>query len=61
MYTSTCMTHLDDIVKKMTDSVQARCAERLELAAQNAKNVCKPYVAIKEYGISSIMKKKRGL
>ena len=55
------MTHLDDIVKKMTDGVQARCAERLELAAQNAKNACKPYVAIEEYGISSIMKKRRGL
>ena len=55
------MTHLNDIVKKMTDRVQTRCAERLELAAQNAKNVCKPYVDIKEYGISNIMKKRRGL
>lgn len=55
------MTHTEDLVKKMTKSVQARCAERIELAAQNAKNVCKPYAAIQEYGISTILKKKRGL
>ena len=55
------MTDIDTVIKKMKESVQAKCAERLELAAQNAKNVCKPYVAIEEYGISSILKKKRGL
>ena len=55
------MTHLDDVVKKITSNVQAKCAERLEEAAQRAKNVCKPHDAIEEYGISSILKRKRGL
>ncbi len=56
------MTHLDDVVKKITSSVQAKCAERLEEAAQKAKNGCPSLKqATEEFGISSIMKKKRGL
>lgn len=55
------MTHVEDVVKKMTKSVQAKCAERIELAAQNAKNVCKPQDAIEKYGISNVLKRKRGL
>ena len=61
MYITISMTHLDDVVKKITSNVQAKCAERLEEAAQRAKNVCKPHDAIEEYGISSILKRKRGL
>ena len=56
------MTHLDDVVKKMTNTIQAKCAERLEEAAQKVKNGRPTLKEItKEYGISSIMKKKRGL
>jgi hypothetical protein len=55
------MLHPDKIIKKMTDAVQERCAERLELAAQNSKNVHKPHDAIDNYGISSNLKRKRGL
>jgi hypothetical protein len=50
------MTHLDDVVKKMTNRVQANCIERIE----NAKHdISKP--DIEKFGITSNMKKKRGL
>jgi len=55
------MTHLDDVVKKMTHNVRANCIERIELAAKNTKNICKPQDAIEECGITSILKRKRGL
>jgi len=50
------MTHLDDVVKKMTDRVQANCIERIEQAKHD---ITKP--DNKEFGISSHMKNKRGL
>jgi|WetSurMetagenome_2_1015567.scaffolds.fasta_scaffold13248_5 hypothetical protein len=50
------MTHLDDVVKKMTDRVQANCIERIEQAKHD---ITKP--DNKKFGILSNMKNKRGL
>jgi hypothetical protein len=60
MYISTRMTHINDVIKKMTVTVQARCAEKIEEAAQLAKNGVN-LKKTEEYGVSSILKKKRGL
>jgi len=54
------MTHIDDVIKKMTTTVQARCAEKIEEAARLAKNGIN-LKKTEEYGVSSILKKRRGL
>ena len=55
------MKDIDNLVKKLTSEVQQRCAERIELAVEVAKNTHKPQDAIEKSGISSIMKRKHGL
>jgi len=50
------MVNLDDIINKMTRDVKARCVERLKRA-----KVITDKPLYEEYGISNIMKKKRGL
>lgn len=53
------MTSRDKLINKMVVDIKARCAEKIE-AAQ--KTVNKPKLEyIEEFGISNIMKKKRGL
>jgi hypothetical protein len=53
------MTHIDDVIKRMT-TVQARCAEKIEEAARLAKNGIN-LKKTEEYGVASILKKRRGL
>jgi hypothetical protein len=55
------MKNIDKLVKEMTSNIQQTCAERIELATQNAKSIHKPQAAIDNYSISSIMKRKHGL
>jgi len=50
------MANLIEVVDKMTRDVKARCVERLKQA-----KVITDKPPCEEYGISNIMKKKRGL
>lgn len=55
------MKNADGLIKKLTSEVQQRCSERIELAAKIAETAHKPHDAIDKCGISSIMKRNRGL
>jgi hypothetical protein len=55
------MIPLDEVIRKMKGSVEARCAERIEEAAHKCKESVNINKMTEEYGISSGMKKRRGL
>lgn len=53
------MTSRDELINKLVSSVKTKCADRLE-AAKKAVNGPK-FEHIEEFGISNMMKRKRGL
>lgn len=55
------MTNKDEIINSLLKDVKARCAKRLEEAAQKCKETVNLHKMTEEYGISSGLKKRRGL
>jgi hypothetical protein len=55
------MSNLDAVIKKMTNNVQERCIERIKAAEKTASDIPTLKQVTEEYGVSSILKRKRGL